>query len=39
MANINKMNVGNPIRPSLPSKENIVQFMANKMDEAGLLKR
>jgi 4-hydroxy-tetrahydrodipicolinate synthase len=39
MANINKMNVGNPIKPSLPSKENIVQFMANKMDEAGLLKR
>lgn len=39
MANINQMNVGNPIRPSLPSKKNIIDFMAGKMDEAGLLKR
>lgn len=39
MANINKMNVGNPIKPNLPSKENIIEFMSKKMDEAGLLKR
>ena len=39
MANINKMNVGAPIKPNLPSKEAVVDFMAGKMDEAGLLKR
>jgi 4-hydroxy-tetrahydrodipicolinate synthase len=39
MANINKMNVGAPIKPTLPSKQTVVDFMAGKMDEAGLLKR
>lgn len=39
MANINNMNVGEPIRPNLPSKKAVVDFMAGKMEEAGLLKR
>ena len=39
MANINKMNVGAPIKPNLPSNDNVVKFMTGKMDEAGLLKR
>ena len=39
MANINKMNVGEPIKPSLPSSKTVVDFMAGKMAEAGQIKR
>lgn len=39
MANINKMNVGEPIKPSLPSSKAVVDFMAGKMAEAGQIKR
>lgn len=39
MANINKMNVGEPIKPSLPSSKTVVDFMAGKMTEAGQIKR
>ena len=39
MANINKMNVGEPIKPSLPSSKTVVDFMAGKMSEAGQIKR
>ena len=39
MANINKMNVGEPIKPSLPSNKTVVDFMAEKMAEAGQIKR
>ena len=39
MANINKMNVGEPIKPSLPSNKTVVDFMAEKMAEAGQKKR
>lgn len=39
MANINKMNVGNPIKPSLPSDTEVINFMKEKMEIAGLLKR
>lgn len=39
MANINKMNVGEPIKPSLPSNKTVIDFMAEKMAEAGQIKR
>lgn len=38
MANINGMNVGNPIKPNLPSDKNIIDFMSSKMKDADLLK-
>lgn len=37
MANINNMDIGNPIKPSLPSKENILSQMRKYMEEAKLL--
>lgn len=37
MANINGMKVGNPIKPNLPSKENLLEFFKEKMREADLL--
>ena len=39
MANINQMNVGVPIKPNLPSKNDIVEFMKDKMEKSNLLKR
>lgn len=39
MANINKMDVGNPIKPNLPSKNDVIEFMKKRMEEANLLKR
>lgn len=38
MANINKMKVGKPIKPSLESNEDVLNYMKNKMKEAKLLK-
>ena len=37
MANINGMKVGNPVKPSLPSKDNLIEFFKDKMKEADLL--
>ena len=39
MANIQGLKVGKPIKPNLPSKENLVEFFRTKIDEAGLLKK
>ena len=39
MANIKGMNVGNPVKPNLPSKENIIEFFKEKMIEAELLEK
>ena len=39
MANIQGLKVGKPIKPNLPSKENLVEFFRIKIDEAGLLKK
>lgn len=39
MANIQGLKVGKPIKPNLPSKENLVEFFKTKIDEAGLLKK
>lgn len=39
MANIQGLKVGKPIKPNLPSKENLVEFFKSKIDEAGLLKK
>lgn len=38
MANINGMEVGHPIKPSLSSKNEIVEYMKKNMEEANLLK-
>ena len=37
MANINGMKVGNPVKPSLPSKGSLIEFFKDKMKEADLL--
>ncbi|MDY4011816.1 MAG: dihydrodipicolinate synthase family protein [Fusobacterium gastrosuis] len=39
MANIMGLNVGKPIKPNLPSKEPLVEFFKQKIEEAELLKR
>lgn len=39
MTNINGMNVGNPIKPCLPSKDDVIEYMRKSMQEADLLKR
>lgn len=39
MANIMGLNVGKPIKPNLPSKESLVEFFKQKIEEAELLKR
>lgn len=39
MANIQGLKVGKPIKPSLPSKESLVEFFKLKISEAGLLKK
>ena len=39
MANIQGLKIGKPIKPNLPSKENLVEFFRTKIDEAGLLKK
>jgi len=39
MVDTNNINVGDPIKPNLPSKSEIVEFVKDKMDKISLLKR
>lgn len=39
MSNIMGLNVGKPIKPNLPSKESLVEFFKQRIEEADLLKK